>query len=140
MIMPDLSPAELIAPCGINCGVCLGYLRVKNKCKGCRSEGIEKPSYCFTCIIANCTHLKSTASGFCYDCDKYPCRRMKQLEKRYRLRYSMSIFENLTFIKFQGLQKFAQAEKTKWLCTKCGGSICIHRGFCLKCGKGTKPD
>jgi hypothetical protein len=24
---------QLIAPCGMNCGICLGYLRDKNKCK-----------------------------------------------------------------------------------------------------------
>ncbi len=135
MMTTELSLSELMAPCGINCGVCLGYLREKNKCKGCRSKGTEKPTYCFTCIIANCNHLKNTASGFCYDCDKYPCRRMKQLEKRYRLRYNMSIFENFAIIKSQGLQKFAEAEKIKWLCHVCGGNICIHRGFCLECGK-----
>ena len=27
---------RLIAPCGMNCAVCLGYLREKNKCPGCQ--------------------------------------------------------------------------------------------------------
>ncbi len=34
-ILPGLNPV-LIAPCGMNCGTCLGYLREKNKCVGCR--------------------------------------------------------------------------------------------------------
>ena len=25
-----------IAPCGMNCSICRGYLRKKNKCLGCR--------------------------------------------------------------------------------------------------------
>ncbi len=135
MMATELSPAELIAPCGINCGVCLGYLREKNKCCGCRSTGSNKPNHCFTCRIVLCEHLKNTSSGFCYDCIKYPCQRMKQLDKRYRLKYNMSILENLSFIKSSGVQKFADAEKIKWLCPRCGGSICVHRGFCLKCGE-----
>ncbi len=27
---------SLIAPCGMNCGICLAYLRTKNVCPGCR--------------------------------------------------------------------------------------------------------
>jgi hypothetical protein len=23
----------------------------------------------------------------------------------------------------------------KWKCPQCGGSICMHRGFCLKCNQ-----
>ena len=30
--------SELIAPCGMNCGICYGYLREKNKCPGCRKR------------------------------------------------------------------------------------------------------
>lgn len=26
---------NLIAPCGMNCGVCIAYLREKNRCQGC---------------------------------------------------------------------------------------------------------
>ena len=32
----DLRP-ELIAPCGMDCGLCMGYLREKNTCGGCRA-------------------------------------------------------------------------------------------------------
>ena len=27
---------ELIAPCGMNCGICKYYYREKDKCPGCR--------------------------------------------------------------------------------------------------------
>lgn len=133
--MNNLSPSELIAPCGINCGVCLGYLREKNKCSGCRSFCINKPEYCISCRIKNCEKLSSSASGFCYDCNKFPCTRIKQLEKRYRLRYNMSIFQNFENIKTLGLDAFVLLEREKWKCRTCGGSVCIHRCFCLKCKK-----
>lgn len=33
----------LIAPCGINCGICLAFLRDKNTCMGCREFDVNKP-------------------------------------------------------------------------------------------------
>ena len=123
----------LIAPCGMNCGICLGFLREKNRCEGCTSNSENKPNYCKTCIIKNCVLLKETASGFCYDCSKYPCKRLKQLDKRYRTKYAMSMLENLDFIKTAGLNEFLANESVRWKCNSCGGSICVHRGYCLKC-------
>jgi len=123
----------LIAPCGMNCAICLGYLREKNKCEGCNSNSENMPSSCKKCIINNCELLKETESGFCYDCSKYPCKRLKQLDKRYRTKYAMSMLENLDFIKTAGLNEFLANESVRWKCNSCGGSICVHRGYCLKC-------
>jgi len=58
---------------------------------------------------------------------------MKQLDKRYRIKYQMSNLDNLTIIKTSGLDVFVQLENEKWKCKECGGKICVHRGFCLKC-------
>jgi hypothetical protein len=33
---------ELVAPCGMNCGICIAYLREKNKCPSCRGDDINK--------------------------------------------------------------------------------------------------
>ena len=49
---------NLIAPCGMNCGICLGYLRTKNRCNGCRVNADEYSNYCRKCIIKNCDVLK----------------------------------------------------------------------------------
>jgi len=123
----------LIAPCGMNCGICLAYLRNKNTCKGCRGSNDNKPASCIHCIIKNCESLNRTHSNFCYDCDTYPCKRLKQLDKRYRTKYHMSMIDNLEHIKLHGLDKFTQEEHTRWLCKTCGGTICVHRGVCLIC-------
>jgi hypothetical protein len=43
-----MSPVDenaLIAPCGMNCGVCMAYLREKNKCPGCRLINVRVAGY-----------------------------------------------------------------------------------------------
>lgn len=128
--------SKLIAPCGMNCGICMGYLREKNRCAGCRGNNTNKPNACIKCIIVNCDNLKKTRLKFCSDkCDKYPCKRLKDLDKRYRTKYNMSMIENLGNIKTFGIRKFVKNEKARWACPKCGGVICVHRGYCYSCGE-----
>lgn len=125
---------DLIAPCGMNCGICLAYLRDKNRCEGCNSDNQYKPASCISCILKNCEVIANNKSKLCYECEKYPCKRLKQLDKRYRLKYNMSMLDNLKFIKERGMDEFLINEKIRWTCKECGGVICVHRG-CLKCGK-----
>ena len=124
----------LIAPCAMNCGICIGYLREKNKCCGCNFDSGFKPNSCKNCIIKNCEHIKTSASGFCYDCEKYPCKRLKQLDKRYRTKYRMSMIENLNKIKISGMTEFLKSENEKWKCPNCGSRLSAHRNNCLSCG------
>lgn len=124
---------QLIAPCGMNCGICLANLRDKNTCYGCWNEDENKRNHCSKCSIRNCELLEKTDSKFCYECTKFPCARLKQLDKRYRLQYKMSMIENLQYIMEFGLDNFEQKESVRWKCDTCGGMICVHRGFCLKC-------
>ena len=132
----SLSPEKsLIAPCGMNCGICLAHLRDKNSCKGCWGENTHKPNHCVKCVIKNCDLLARTGSKFCYECEKFPCPRLKQLDKRYRTNYGMSMVENLTYIQQNGLDEFIHNERSRWACKHCGGTICVHRGYCLNCNE-----
>ena len=36
---------------------------------------------------------------YCYECDGFPCARVKRLDKRYRTKYEMSMIENLEYIR-----------------------------------------
>jgi hypothetical protein len=126
---------QLIAPCGMNCGVCLAHLRKDRKCPDCHGEDTNKSASCVRCIIRNCEMIKISQSGFCYECEQYPCKRLKQLDKRYRTKYSMSMIENLESIKGIGLSAFIANEKERWRCRKCGGVVCVHRGYCFSCGE-----
>ena len=134
-ILPDPS---LIAPCGMNCALCLGYQRKKNTCPGCRNGALGDSSFCRKCIIRNCETVKASASGFCFECGKYPCSRLKNLDKRYRTKYGMSMLENLNHIKTAGMGLFLKNQMEKWTCPTCGGLLCVHRPTCLTCGAPSK--
>ena len=119
----------------MNCGICIAYLREKNKCPGCRVIDANKKVTRLNCKIKNCPTFKNGKSKFCFSCEKFPCERLKHLDKRYRTKYCMSMIENLENIKKLGIKKFLEKEKTRWVCQKCGGTICIHKEYCLRCGK-----
>lgn len=124
---------SLIAPCGMNCALCRAYQRNKKPCTGCKGSNETKPGYCIKCYIKNCSVIQSNASGFCYDCDSFPCKRLKQLDARYRSKYHMSMIENLEMIKENDVVSFLQHEATRWTCKECGSLICIHQATCPKC-------
>lgn len=65
---------------------------------------------------------------FCYECDGFPCARLKALDKRYRTKY-----ENLYYIQQHGMEDFLKNEQDKWNCSNCGENICCHNGLCMNC-------
>jgi len=130
--MESSKEISLIAPCGMNCSICTAYLRDKNKCPGCRRLDVTNPK-CKQ--IRHCATFENSRAQFCFECKKFPCRRLKQLDERYRTKYNMSMIENLEYIKKFGLKEFVANEKTRWTCPECGGTICVHGGACSSCGK-----
>ena len=130
----ELRYIGLIAACGMNCGLCIGYLREKKPCSGChKTDDKNKTESCRSCVIVNCNLLTKTESGFCFDCEKYPCARLRNLDKRYRTKYGMSMIENLAYIQDHGLDEFIKLEQDKWECKVCGAGLSVHRKFCLNC-------
>ena len=123
-----------IAPCGLNCSLCLGYQREKNKCMGCNGSDEQKPYHCIECRIRNCVEKNGKKDTLCFECKKYPCRWIKDLEKRYRTRYNVMIYENFKDIKELGKREFIKRERIKWKCTGCDQYVCMHREKCLNCG------
>lgn len=122
-----------IAPCGVICNICLGFQREKNKCAGCNKVG-NKPYHCTVCSIKTCAEKKANEKLLCYNCTKFPCRRIKDLDKRYTLKYGESPVQNLTKLKELGLTQFTDIVKEKWKCRNCGHLLCVHKEACLVCG------
>jgi hypothetical protein len=119
----------------MNCALCMAYLRTKNTCPGCRVNDSSKARSCVECIIANCDNLNEARAKYCSKkCEKYPCRRLRDLDKRYRTKYHMSMIENLENIEKTGIRAFVRNEKVRWTCPECGGIICVHRSCCSNCG------
>lgn len=125
---------ELVAPCGMNCGLCMRYLRSKNRCLGCRTEDEGKAKSVLACSIRNCETLRSGESGFCTECENLPCPRLKRLNSRYRTKYRMSMLENLQRIHDIGIEAFVESERERWVCPECGGLQCVHTAECIYCG------
>ena len=129
-----------IAPCGMNCALCIGFRREKNKCQGCNGHDRSKPEYCRSCKVVVCEKRKALpvrpgeVVALCYDCPDLPCARIKQLDKRYRTRYGMSMMENLAYIKEHGLDAFLKYEEERWRCGECGATLSVHRTACVECG------
>ncbi len=107
-----INTKSLIAPCGMNCGICMAYLREKNHCPGCRIDSY-KPITRVRCKIKTCRYFKYGKAKFCFQCDEFPCANLKHLDKRYRTRYNMSMIENLENIRENGIRKFVQSEQTR---------------------------
>jgi hypothetical protein len=131
-------PVNLIAPCGMNCRLCWGYIREKNSCPGClgkRDKDTSKSKYRNHCKIKNCEQILSGKIKYCSDsCESFPCKRLKQLDKRYSAKYGMSMIENLHIINESGIRHFIRNERERWTCPECGEIICVHKPACLSCG------
>jgi hypothetical protein len=130
----------LIAPCGMNCSICSRYLATKNATK---SKGIEIP-YCFGCrekenkcaFQKKCDLLNKNKIEYCFQCQDFPCERLQNLDKRYRIHFRMSMIDNLKLIGKEGIGEFFKKEEEKWRCEKCGEMRCCHNGLCFKCDLG----
>ena len=133
--LPASMCEELIAPCGMNCALCLAYLRDKNRCAGCHGDDADKPKSCVACSLKTCGQHRAGTAGYCFECASYPCPRLRRLDKRYRTKYHMSMLENLEMIRERGVGAFLARERERWTCAGCGGVVCVHRDVCLFCGR-----
>jgi len=121
-----------IAICGMNCHLCMAYFSNKGTktgtnnlpCPGCRMDDEGKPRSCVGCSIKNCPKLLKNGWKFCYECDTFPCTRLKNLDKRYRTKYEMSMIENQEYIRDHGINKFVQRENKRWV--KGDKVYCVH--------------
>ena len=122
----------IISPCGLICDLCLGFQRTKNTCVGCNEAG-NKPNHCVNCSIIHCPEKNGDPTLLCNVCEKYPCKRLKNLDKRYRTKYGESLVENFIKIETMGLQAFRKEATEYWTCPECGELLCVHRPNCLHC-------
>jgi len=136
-IKNDRYTEDLIAPCGMNCRICLGYFgyttsgkKRKMKCIGCKPRD---KSCAF--LKKYCKKLSKKEVDYCYECPDFPCTHLKKIDKLYRERYNMSMIENLEYIRDKGIDNFLNQQEKKYKCPECGGVICVHNGICYSCGK-----
>ena len=127
---------DLIAVCGMNCRICVGYFgytmsgkKRKHPCSGCRSTN-KSCSF----VKKRCRKTLKREVNYCFECEDFPCEIIEKLDKAYRERYKMSMIENLNSIEEKGIEKFLESEEEKYRCDECGGVICVHTDRCYECG------
>lgn len=113
----------LVAPCGIDCGVCELYLARYNTelmdhliasgfsedvlpCDGCRVNRGKCPILPFNCATYECADEKGVA--YCSECSEFPCHKlMPCIDKAEKLQHNMKTY-NLALIKKNGVKAFIQ--------------------------------
>jgi len=139
-VKKDKYTEDLIAPCGMNCRICIGYFgytssgeKRKMKCIGCKPRD---KSCAF--LKKYCKKLTKKEIDYCFECSDFPCKHLEKIDTGYRKRYNMSMIENLEYIRDNGIDKFLKKQEEKYKCSECGGVICVHNGKCYSCGKQVK--
>jgi len=139
MKMPDTDiDTNMFTPCGMNCMVCYKHCYHKKPCAGCLNHEQNKPEHCRKCKIKDC--VRERGISYCYECGKYPCLQIKNLERSYRQRYQTSLLSNSEFVRINGLSAFMAWQKQLYSCPKCGGIISIHDKECSECQKKLKME
>ncbi len=113
---------NLVAPCGLDCGICELYLSKDNPqlymqliamgipeekipCEGCREIQGNCPVMGETCATYKCAGKEQI--NFCSECTKFPCVKLQPLADRAgSLPHNMKIY-NLCEIERFGLEAFA---------------------------------
>lgn len=130
---------NLIAPCGMNCGVCKSYLAYS--CGVPYKKG--EVYHCAGCLVRNknCAFIKRDCHRgvgkkmrFCFECPDMPCERLTHLDEHYRARYGLSMIENQKMIKEKGMDEFLKSQTEKYRCPSCGDVVSVHDGKCYACG------
>lgn len=112
---------DLVAPCGIDCGICelytckdnpdlmnamieRGIPKDKIPCAGCRGVDGNCPVIAEKCKTFTCVAEKEVE--YCHECDEFPCNKLQPSADRSNiLPHNMKVF-NLCKIANLGVEKF----------------------------------
>ncbi len=144
---------ELLAPCGLYCGVCGVYMasrdnyqKLKEKlakafgvtpeqitCKGCLSD--EKFVYCQACEIRTCV-MGNQIEG-CHQCDDFPCKLIDDFPVPVGKKV---ILRSIPARKQLGTDKCVIEEETRYSCPRCNDQLFRGARRCGSCKELVKLD
>jgi hypothetical protein len=145
---------ELLAPCGLYCGVCAVLIAYRDdnekfkekltgvyslssteqvRCKGCLSE--DRFLYCEACPIRDCCAGKQIEG--CHQCDDWPCKFVEEFPypagKKVMLRAIPTWREH-------GTEKWVEMEEERYHCPSCGYVLFRGAKRCRDCGADVDTD
>jgi len=145
---------NLLAPCGLYCGVCGVYYATRDKnikfierllgvyqakipgienisiddleCKGCLSD--KTSLLCRTCLIKDCTQKKGYAG--CHECDEFPCERIEKFPMPIGKKVALRA---IPYRRKLGTEKWVADEEARYVCPECDNKIFRGATRCNKC-------
>lgn len=123
--------------CGIFCGSCPSCVQSEFatnpamvKCLGCKS--VKTAPHCAKCEIKACAKQKGVE--YCSMCKQYPCDQLKAFHNNGR-DYRLLAADNLVQIRDQGVDKWLQQQKNRWVCPNCKMRFSFKDAACPRCRK-----
>jgi hypothetical protein len=144
---------ELLAPCGLYCGVCA--IRIAHKgnnekfkerlapvygvspeeirCEGCLSSDVF--DYCTTCAIRSCTEERGYEG--CHQCDAFPCEHIDNFPVPIGRQV---ILRAVPQRREMGTEKWVESEERRYRCPNCGEQLFRGARRCRHCKEAVNPD
>lgn len=145
---------ELLAPCGLYCGVCAVLIAHRDgnekfkerllgvyglgsteevRCKGCLSD--DRFLYCEVCPIRDCCERKGLEG--CHQCGDWPCSFIEDFPlpvgKKVMLR-AVPAWREL------GTERWVESEEARYRCPSCGYKLFRGAKRCRSCGESVDVD
>jgi hypothetical protein len=137
---------ELLAPCGLYCGVCgvsiahrdnnekfkerlsgvYGVPPEEIRCNGCKSN--ERFTYCQVCPIRTCTEEKGYEG--CHECADFPCSMIEGFPQPVGKKV---IIRAIPQWREMGTEKWVAAEEARYICPDCGAKLFRGTRRCREC-------
>jgi hypothetical protein len=145
---------DLLAPCGLYCGVCAMYLATRDnnekflkrlltvyqgklpgademtiedlKCDGCLSG--KPSSFCSVCAIKACNRQKGYAG--CHECDDFPCVHIEDFPMPVGKKV---ILRAIPHRKAHGTIQWVKDEASRYICPECGHKLFRGAKRCNVC-------
>jgi hypothetical protein len=149
--------AELLAPCGLYCGVCAVYIAHRDentkfkkaltkvyksfikgiediKCTGYLSDREVFP-VCRRCSIKECVNEKNIND--CFECDEFPCKYIENFPLQVGKKVIMRAIPQWREL---GTEKWVKMEEERYHCPECENTLFRGAKRCNQCGRAVDVD
>jgi hypothetical protein len=161
----EIRNKDLMAPCGLYCGVCAVYIATRDKndklkriigtlygtkpeeteCSGCMQVDPPKNiySYCKLCKIRDCVRSKDLYS--CHQCDEWPCAIVNSFSIKTGARVMERAIPDWRNKVAQhghdeGSVAWARSECERYHCSSCGSPLFRGAQTCRNCKREVAED
>jgi hypothetical protein len=150
---------ELLAPCGLYCGVCAIHIADRDnnlkfkerlvdvykpfsktiediKCEGCLTERTDDIfGYCKICPIRDC--IKSKEIEGCFQCNDFPCKFIESFPIPVGKKVILRAIPRWKEI---GTEKWVEEEEKRYHCPECDNPLFRGTRRCNMCGIAVNVD